>query len=101
LNQPKQRRGKNYELGYFCQAFPPDAHTVDDIPDDFKSTPLGPRAAIIEKIREVAPFADFSDPTCGSIDGDGVSSEVNLARMKSWTASRCMCAEATSPHLVL
>jgi hypothetical protein len=62
----------------FVQDFPPDAHTVDDIPDDFTPTSLGPRAAIIEKISEVTPFADFSDPTWGIIDGDGFSIEVNL-----------------------
>ena len=67
----------------FVQDFPPDAHTVDDIPDDFEPAPLGPRAEIIEKIREVMPFADFSDPTWGLIDGDGFSIEVNLGADES------------------
>ena len=62
----------------FIQDFPPEAHTVEEIPDDFAPAPLGTRAAIIEQILEVAPFADFSDPTWGTIEGEGFSIEVNL-----------------------
>src|SRR5947208_1346225 len=62
----------------FIQDFPVNARTVDEIPDDFNPAPLGPRATIIQRILEVAPSADFSDPAWGVIEGDGFSIEVNL-----------------------
>jgi hypothetical protein len=59
------------------QDFPAHARTVDEIPDSFNPAPLGLRAAIIQKILNVVPFADFSDPAWGTIDGEGFSIEVN------------------------
>jgi hypothetical protein len=52
----------NMSWGIFVQDIPPDARTVDDIPDSFVPAPIGQRSFIIEEIQKVAPFADFSDP---------------------------------------
>jgi hypothetical protein len=62
----------------FIQDFPPDAHTIAEIPNEFDPAPLGPRAAIMQKILEGAPFADFSDPIWGTIDGEGYAIELDL-----------------------
>jgi hypothetical protein len=62
----------------FVQDIPIDAATIDDIPDTFAPAPIGSRSSINAKIKEVAPFADFSDPAWGTIEGDGFSIEVNL-----------------------
>jgi len=42
---------------------PADALSLSDIPHDFAPAPLGQRAALIAKILEIAPQADFSHPT--------------------------------------
>ena len=62
----------------FVQDLPREAKSVADIPADFKPAPIGKRSMIVEKIREVVPTADFSDPSWGRIDGDGWSIEVNM-----------------------
>ena len=49
----------------FVQHFPANAKTVADIPSDFKPAPIGDRTTIIEKIKDIVPSADFSDPTWG------------------------------------
>ena len=64
----------------FVQDLPKDAATVADIPDDFKPSSLGPRAALISRIKEVVPNANFADPTWGIIDGANWSIEVNLGK---------------------
>ncbi len=64
----------------FIMNLPLDAQTVDEIPDDFEPAPLGPHAAIIEKIREVASSADFSDLSWGMIDGEDYWIEANLGK---------------------
>jgi catechol 2,3-dioxygenase-like lactoylglutathione lyase family enzyme len=62
----------------FVQDFPRDVKSVVDIPPDFKPTSIGVCSTIIEKIKEIFPRADFSDPSWGRIDGDDWSIEVNL-----------------------
>jgi len=62
----------------FVQDIPSEARTIDDIPDDFVPATIGRRAEIIEKIKEVVSFADFSDPAWGIIEGTDYSIEVNL-----------------------
>jgi hypothetical protein len=62
----------------FVQDLPRDAKSVADIAADFKSASIGKRSIVIEKIKEVVPTADFSDPSWGRIDGDGWSIEVNI-----------------------
>ncbi len=64
----------------FVQNFPQDARSVADIPADFRPSSIGPRALIVEKIKEVVPSAEFSDPSWGRIDGDRWSVEVNLGK---------------------
>ena len=62
----------------FVQDFPRDAKCLEEIPEDFVPAPLGKTATIIAKIREVVPFANFSNPSWGRIDGEGWSIEVNI-----------------------
>ena len=62
----------------FVQDLPGTASSVDEIPDDFRPRPLGPRAEIIEAIKRAVPWADFSDPSWGRIDAADYSVEVNL-----------------------
>ena len=62
----------------FVQDIPDDVRSVNDIPNHFVPAPVGKRTELIKQIKEVAPFADFSDPAWGKIDGKGFSIEVNL-----------------------
>jgi hypothetical protein len=62
----------------FVQDLPPNAKTLEDIPADFKPASIGKRAHIIEKIQEVVPTTDFSDPAWGRIRGDDWSIEINI-----------------------
>ena len=62
----------------FVLDIPIDAVSVDDIPDSFVRATIGSRSDIIAKIKEIVPFADFSDPTWGTIAGEGFSIEVNF-----------------------
>jgi hypothetical protein len=62
----------------FVQDLPQEAKNAADIPSDFRPAPIGKRSVIIERIREVLPTADFSDPAWGRIDGDDWSIEVNI-----------------------
>lgn len=62
----------------FVQDVPVDAKKIADIPDDFKPAPIGKHSDVIQKIREIVPFADFTDPEWGYIDGEGFSIEVNI-----------------------
>lgn len=62
----------------FVHDIPADAKSFGEIPKNFKPAPIGKRSMIIDKIREVVPAADFSDPSWGRIDGDGWSIEVNI-----------------------
>jgi len=63
----------------FAQDLPADARTVDDIPRDFVPGSIGARSEIIRKIKEVVPFADFSNPAWGNIEGEGFSIEVSTS----------------------
>ena len=57
----------------FVYDIPVDARSIDDIPESCVAGSIGRRSEIIEKIIEVVPFADFSKPEWGTIDGDGFS----------------------------
>jgi hypothetical protein len=59
---------------------PADAHSVSDIPHDFAPAPLGQRAALIAKILEIAPQADFSDSTWGELSTPDFTIEFNMGR---------------------
>lgn len=59
---------------------PSDAVTVEDIPQGFKPGPLGLRADLIARITEVAPMADFSDPSWGQIETPEFVVDVNIGR---------------------
>jgi hypothetical protein len=54
--------------------------TVDDIPQDFKGSLLGPRSDLIARILEVVPQANFTDPAWGLIDGPGFSIELDMGK---------------------
>jgi hypothetical protein len=62
----------------FVQEIPAAITCVDDIPEGFEPSPIGSRAAVLAVIRDVAPFADFSDPAWVRIDFADVAVEVNL-----------------------
>jgi len=62
----------------FVQDFPPDVGSVEEIPADFHPASIGERTAIIDQIRKVVPFANFSNPTWGTIDGEDWSIEINM-----------------------
>jgi hypothetical protein len=64
------------------QNLPPDVRKVADIPDDYRPRPLGPRDALIARIRELLPEVDFSDPTWGVLDRPGFSIEFNMGSKK-------------------
>lgn len=57
---------------------PRDVKSVSEIPGNFKPAPIGKRSEIIDKIKEVVPAADFTDPSWGCIEDDGWSVEVNI-----------------------
>jgi hypothetical protein len=62
----------------YIQDFPTTAKRVADIPDDFQPRALGQRGELIEKIREVIPSVDFSNPDWGVFDGGGFSIEFSM-----------------------
>ena len=62
----------------FVQDLPANARTLSDIPEDFRPTPLGKRADLIRRIKEIAPAADFTDPAWGRFDTPTFSVEFNL-----------------------
>lgn len=62
----------------FVQDLPPGVRHVREIPDDFSPRPIGRRADLLSRLRQVVPEADFSDPSCGQLEGDGYSVELNL-----------------------
>jgi hypothetical protein len=62
----------------FVQDIPAAAARVDDIPDDFAPVPIGARASVLAVIRDVAPFADLSNPAWVKIATQDVDVEVNL-----------------------
>jgi hypothetical protein len=64
----------------FAMDTPPGVQSVSEIPDDFRPRSLGSRSAVISKIQQIVPTADFSDPLWGLIDGDDWSIEVNLGK---------------------
>jgi hypothetical protein len=66
----------------FVQDIPADAVTVDDIASDFVPAPIGKRSEVIQKIMNVVPFADFSNPSWGTIDGEGFSIEVSMGEVE-------------------
>ena len=61
----------------FAQDFPKVA-SVDQIPDDFRPSPVGARDALIAKVKAVFLDSDFSDPSWGLLERDGWSIEINL-----------------------
>jgi hypothetical protein len=62
----------------FVSNFPPDAKTIDEVPDDFAGKPIGSRHEIISKIREIIPTAVFPDKSWGKIEGPGLDIEIRL-----------------------
>jgi hypothetical protein len=62
----------------FIMDLPADATSVREIPEDFKPNPLGQRSHLIRSILQVAPTADFSDPSWGRLDTDSLSIEISM-----------------------
>jgi len=61
------------------QDLPPQAASIEDIPDDFDPQPIGRRSWILDGIRAVAPFADLSRADCVTITGEDFAIEIGLA----------------------
>jgi hypothetical protein len=64
----------------FVQDLPSEAKTAADIPSSFRPSLIGKRSEIIDRIIEIIPAADFTDPSWGLIDGEDWSIEVNLGQ---------------------
>jgi len=62
----------------FVQDIPANAKGAEDIPDDFRPQPIGPRRALVAAIRKVAPEVKFATPEWGTIDADDYSVEINI-----------------------
>lgn len=63
----------------FVQDLPAGIHSVEGISDDFVPGVIGRRDQFIATIKDVAPHADFSDPSWGVISQlDGYHIEVSL-----------------------
>jgi hypothetical protein len=62
---------------FICD-FPKDAKTIKEIPQGWQPPAIGTRSEIINKLKEVAPTAKFTDSKWGSIEGDGYSIEILL-----------------------
>ena len=60
------------------QDIPKDVRNLEDIPDDFRPSPLGLRSDVIARIKEVLPETDFSNPTWGVLDQPGFSIEFSM-----------------------
>ncbi|WP_271009078.1 hypothetical protein [Paucibacter sp. B51] len=65
----------------FVQDLPPGIESIADIADDFAPGAIGHRAHFIAAIKEIAPHADFSDPSWGVIaKQNSYHIEVNFGR---------------------
>jgi hypothetical protein len=62
------------------QDIPSDAGSAADIPDEWKPQPLPfGRIEVINAVTELAPLADFSDPSWGHVQLPGVEIEINAS----------------------
>jgi len=55
-----------------------NANTLDEIPDDFVPQSIGSRADIIDRIKEIEPIIDFSDPSLGFLENEYFSIEFSM-----------------------
>ena len=60
------------------QDLPASAVTLEEIPDDFQPSPLGPRSEVIARILQAVPGVDFTDPSWGMLQRDSFSIEFNM-----------------------
>jgi hypothetical protein len=60
------------------QDLPTGVKSLDDIPDDFKPKPLGPREHVVDRLLAEVPGIDFSDASWGTFEGEGFSVEFNM-----------------------
>lgn len=58
-------------------AAPPGIRSLDDLAE-VEVPPLGPRAAVVQAVRDALPASDWSDPSWGRLEGDGFSIELNV-----------------------
>ncbi len=62
----------------FVQDLPSTAKSIEEISQDFRPRPILPLSRIVEVFKEVAPFADFSDPKWWRVSCDAFSIEVDI-----------------------
>lgn len=63
----------------WVQDLPANIESLEDIPDDFVPGVIGTRTDIIRKIIQIVPFANFSDPAWGEINGPDFWIEVGMS----------------------
>jgi hypothetical protein len=64
----------------FIQDIPPNIHSVEEIPDSWRPSPLPfGHAEVVAAVREIVPSADFTAPTWGQVEIPGASIEVNVS----------------------
>lgn len=64
----------------FIQDIPPNIHSVAEIPDSWRPSPLPfGHAEVVAAVQELCPSADFTDPTWGQVEIPGASIEVNVS----------------------
>ena len=60
------------------QDLPADVQSVADISNDYRPRPLGTRDELIQRIQQLLPHVDFSDPSWGMLDDSAFSIEFNM-----------------------
>jgi hypothetical protein len=62
------------------QDIPPGIRSVEEVPDAWEPSPLPfGHAEVVAAVRELAPSADFTDPTWGRVEIPGADIEVNVS----------------------
>lgn len=62
----------------FIYNFPKEAKTPDDIPKDWRPTPLGDLSTVTAKIKAAVPKVNFDSPHSGVVEGKGYTIEVYM-----------------------
>jgi hypothetical protein len=60
------------------QDLPADVQSVGNISNDYRPRPLGTRDELIQRIQQLVPQVDFSDPSWGMLDDSEFSIEFNM-----------------------
>jgi hypothetical protein len=61
-------------------SLPAEVRSADELPDDYRSEPLGRHQDIQMALRSHVPDVDLADPTWGHLAGEAWSIELNIGR---------------------